>query len=286
VPNLALDDENFIEERKIGDEIKQFWTKDGQIFGRKFTKALFGLADALASEVAITPPPDWARGDDYRVLEEVEIEREIEEVTAQVVNLEDRRRGLQARLEAAGTLRDLLFEQGKPLERAVLEALGLLGFDAKGFNENGSEFDAVFVSPEGRFIGEVEGKDNNAINIEKFSQLERNLNKDFARDGVDQFAKGVLFGNAYRLQPPESRESAFTEKCRTAATRLGVALVETSRLFGPCRYIKSSGDREYARACRGAIFTTVGGVINFPDPPTSSHLNIIAIEKPLEDAPV
>ena len=78
-------------------------------------------------------------------------------------------------------------------------------------------------APRERFIGEVEGKDNKAINIDKFSQLERNLNEDFAREGVDQFAKGVLFGNPYRLRSPDNRDDPFTDKCRTAAARRGAA---------------------------------------------------------------
>jgi hypothetical protein len=54
----------------------------------------------------------------------------------------------------------LLYEAGKPLERAVLRALKALGFKATPFTEDGSEFDAVFSAPEGRFIGEVEGKND------------------------------------------------------------------------------------------------------------------------------
>jgi hypothetical protein len=132
----------------------------------------------------------------------------------------------------------------------------------------------VFVSPEGRFIGEVEGKDNRSINIDKFSQLERNLNEDFARDGVDQFAKGVLFGNAYRLRSVDARADPFTEKCRTAAKRLGVALVHTPDLFEPCRCLKNNSDIDYARECRETIFRTVGDIVVFPAPPVSVAANV------------
>ena len=94
-------------------------------------------------------------------------------------------------MEEAAQLRVLLYETGKALEGAVLKALRLWGFVAEGHHDAESEFDAIFISPEGRFLGEVEGKDNKAVNIDKMGQLERNLQEDFAKDGVDSFAKGV-----------------------------------------------------------------------------------------------
>ena len=144
-----------------------------------------------------------------------------------------------------------------------------------------SEFDAIFTSQEGRFIGEAEGKDNRSVNIDKFSQLERNLNEDFAKEEVNEFAKGVLFGNAFRLQPVETRGATFTEKCQTAAARLGVALVRTSDLFIPSRYLKTHKDIEYARQCREAIFMTSGNVVVFPAPPVDEIEKIeIKIDAP------
>jgi hypothetical protein len=131
-----------------------------------------------------------------------------------------------------------------------------------------SEFDAVFISPEGRCLGEAEGKDNKAINIDKFSQLERNLQEDFVREEVEEYAKGVLFGNAYRLQPLDKRGDYFTEKCVSAAKRVRATLVRTPDLFGPARYLKENpSDTAYAKQCREAMFATEGGVLVFPSPP-------------------
>ena len=166
----------------------------------------------------------------------------------------------------------MLFEQGKPLEQVVLQALGLLGFAATGFKDDGSEFDAVFSSEEGRFIGEVEGKDKKAINIDKFSQLERNLNEDYGREGVTQYAKGVLFGNAYRLSPPaDAIFHSWNDMPGLAAARLGVALIDTARpLCARSRHLKEHKDDAYAKACREAIFAANGAVVQFPSPATGS----------------
>lgn len=270
VPALYLEDQPFVKTKKVEGKEESYWTKAAQVFGRQFASTLVALAETLASEGSVTPPPDWTHDDTYRVPEEASIELRIKEVTEEILKFEEQQRTLEVQLEGAGGLRRLLFEQGKPLEHAVLQALECFGFDATSFKADGSEFDAVFSSPEGRFIGEVEGKDSKAINIDKFSQLERNLSEDFAREGVDQFAKGVLFGNAYRLQPLVGRENFFTEKCRTAAVRLGVALVRTPDLFAPCRYLKSQDDSDYARRCREVILATVGDIVVFPDPPANS----------------
>lgn len=193
--------------------------------------------------------------------------------------------GLERQLEEAGTLRRLLFEQGKPLEGAILEAMKLFGFDSQPFSDGESEFDGVFTSPEGRCLGEAEGKDNKPIAIEKFGQLERNLHEDFERDEVLEHAKGLLFGNAYRLKPIKGRGDFFTEKCISAAKRTGVALIRTPDLFTPAKYLKEHpSDSEYAVKCRKAIFSTSGTTVVFPDTPVAEVGSVAEVSDRVENA--
>src|SRR5262249_32197944 len=159
----------------------------------------------------------------------------ISKLSREVEAIEAQRISLRSELAKAAGLRRLLYEKGKQLEDALVEVLGLLGFEAKPFQEGESEFDAVFISPEGRCLGEAEGKDNHPINIDKLSQLERNIQEDFQRDEVTEHAKGVLFGNAYRLLEPATRAEFFTAKCRSGAKRARVALVRTPDLFPVAR---------------------------------------------------
>ena len=135
VPSIELDNDDFLEEREEDGDVETYWSKKGIAFGRRLAGCLVAMAEALASESAITPPPNWASSDIYRLPEEVEIEQTIGEITAQVASLDNQRIELESKRTRAGILRNLLFEQGKPLEDAVLEALRMMGFEAKSFRD-------------------------------------------------------------------------------------------------------------------------------------------------------
>lgn len=266
IPPISWDEEKFVSEDE--DSGESFWTEEGLQFGKRLASALVAMANAARLDSQSTPAPDWTTSDAYRVQAESKIEAELEKLAVQAAKLQKKRGELEGALGEAGGLRRLLYEQGHPLEEAILEALRLFGFDAEPFEDAESEFDAVFSSPEGRCLGEAEGKDTKAINIAKFSQLERNLQEDFARDEVEKFAKGVLFGNAFRLSPPEDRKEFFTSKCISAAERSGIALVRTPDLFAPAVYLKAHPKAtKYAEKCRKAIFEASGTVAVFPGPP-------------------
>jgi hypothetical protein len=142
----------------------------------------------------------------------------------------------------------------------------MLGFTANPFKETDSEFDVVFESQEGRLIGEAEGKDNKAVNIDKLRQLAMNINEDLQREDVIKPAKPVLFGNAFRLMKLCDRADPFTEKCISAAQTSSTALIFTPDLFQLVQYLTAKVDLEFAKACREVILTTTGRV-SFPPTP-------------------
>jgi len=276
LPPIRYDEDSFT---NYGDDKEpDTWNERSQVFGRKLASAILELDKALRSESEETPTPNWAQTDSYRLPEEAEIEAKIAKKLKQIASAQEQRRKLERSLREAGKLRGLLFERGKQLEGSVLEALRLMGFSTKNLTAGESEFDAVFVSEEGRFLGEVEGKDNRAINIDKLSQLERNLQEDFARDDVDHYAQGVLFGNAFRLTAVEDRADFFTEKCQSGAARSRIALVRTPDLFPPARYLGEINNKAYAKSCRVAIQGAAGSVVVFPSPPTHEHDPVDTVE--------
>ncbi|MBN3741215.1 MULTISPECIES: hypothetical protein [Burkholderia] len=263
LPPLQYNEDEFL---KYDGRSKQHnWTPEALKFGKRLVATLGALSATLKGASDATPAPDWTEGPEYRLALEAQLEFEISNRAAAISALQLERDELTGKLSAAGGLRRLLYEQGKPLEAAIIEALRLLGFDANPFENGESEFDCVFESDEGRCIGEAEGKDNKAINIDKFSQLERNLQEDFARESVTSFAKGALFGNAYRLSPLHERSNFFTEKCLSAAKRVGAALIRTPDLFEPAKYLQEHPeDAGFAQRCRQAIFEAEGTIVVFP----------------------
>ncbi len=275
LPYLHLGDEEFLrtveegsdssDESEIDDHEEEVWTETGRIFGKKLLKCLIGIDKVLKVASATTPPPNWVGAPRYVLPKEATLRVELLKVEDDLQELTAKKVELKTRIVHEGALRSLLYEKGTALELAILQALKLLGFKAEPYRDKKSEFDAVFESAEGRLLGEAEGKDNNAVNVDKLRQLEMNIHEDFERDGVTDVAKGVLFGNAYRLHPLAERGEYFTEKCMTAAKRNGTALVRTPDLFRAAQYLSDQDDQDFAKKCRQAILTAKGEIVSFPD---------------------
>jgi hypothetical protein len=270
LPFLNMWDETFDEEKETDEGVEMVWTTEGIAFGKKLRNCLLEIDETLRSDYVITPAPDWSKISDYSLPREAKLLEGLVAIEAEMESLEDRKEQLKSHLLKESLPRRLLYEKGKPLEIAVLQALSLIGFSATSYQDDNSEFDVVFKCDEGRFIGEVEGKDNKAINIDKLRQLEMNIHEDFERDEVSEMAKGVLFGNGYRLKPLNERGKFFTDKCMKAAARNGTALVRTPDLFRIVQYLSGVDDDQFARQCREKIFSTVGHVVEFPEPSTSA----------------
>ena len=250
------------------DEEDEMWSDEAVEFGHRLIASLVEIHRAVQSEASITPPPPWSSDPTYRLDREDELKKAIDAKSSEIETLQAQQRKLEGEREAVGALRRLLYEKGHQLEEEVLEVLKLFGFTAESYQDEESEFDAVFTSEEGRFLGEAEGKDRRPIDIRKLRQLTDNLEEDFAHDEVEDYAKGVLFGNPHRLQPPEQRSDDFTAKCYTSAKRSKIALVRTADMFDPARYLSENDDPKYARLCRKAIHECEGKVVEFPAPPT------------------
>jgi hypothetical protein len=277
LPSLQYDYEAFVIE---DDEGNQRWTEEAISFGNRLVSVLIEIDKALHGDTNETPAPEWVNVQKYRLSMEAEIELHIQTVNSTLLESQNKLNSLENELSKAGSLRRLLFESGHQLEEAILDALNLLGFKAERYMDNESEFDTIFTSPEGRFIGEAEGKDNKPINIDKLSQLERVMGEDYAREDVTEYAKGVLFGNAYRLIPPEKREAFFTEKCINGAKRIKAALVRTPDLFLVAHYLKEKADPEFAAKCRKVFMLTEGEIVKFPPlPKPRSKLSMDTVTK-------
>lgn len=242
------------------------WTKEAQLFACKFIKSIVSLEKAIRSGGETTPEPDWSKDNRYKLKEEANAAENLLKIEEKLESIQSEKEQVLDKVKDLARLRNLLFEKGKPLEYAIMDALRIMGFTVSQYDDGESEFDAVFESQEGRLIGEAEGKDNKAINIDKLRQLALNIHEDLEREDVETPAKAVLFGNAYRLLPIEGRMDPFTTKCITSATTSSAALVFTPDLFYAAKHLKNHPDTRYATKCRKALLETIGRV-EFPSVP-------------------
>lgn len=274
LPDIDFYPDDFFEEVDVGDgEVENHWSNKALQFSSRLVKTVVSINVALVHDADYTPEPDWATSDDFTLKAEDKLRVSLLSVESKIEVLLDKKSSLLNELDQAGRLRGLLYEGGKALEAAILDALKIIGFKADNYEDENSEFDAVFSSKEGRLIGEAEGKDNKAINVTKLRQLSLNIFEDLERETVETPAKGVLFGNAFRLKPLSEREEPFTNKCITAAQTSSTALVFTPDLFMVARYLSNNKNAAFAKKCRLAIANTTGRV-TFPDLPEKEQVEI------------
>ena len=268
LPPIEYDEEKFTKHNAKKQELT--WTPEAQRFGDKLVRAMVAIDKTLRMGEDRTPPPDWAWDKSFQLAEEARLKNEIGEQDRQIDDLVTKKNEMLTELDQTTRLRDLLFEKGKNLENAVIVGLKILGYDAENYHDKWLEFDQVILSPEGqRFIGETEGKDLSAVNIDKFRQLTSNIQEDLRRDGVEKPAIGILFGNGFRLAEPSERSEQFTEKCIHTAASFNCILVRTPDLFRVTRYVQETGDTSFAEECRNAIGSGIGKIVDFPSNPTT-----------------
>ncbi|RED43677.1 hypothetical protein DFQ10_105277 [Winogradskyella eximia] len=244
------------------------WNADALKFGKKLIHSLIEIDKNLSSQEVKSPKPDWLNNEVFELEKAEKTKKLIQKNQSNIEKIRQENQQLESVLKAEESIKDLLFETGKPLEIAVIKALELLGFEAENFDNGVLELDQVITSPEKlRYIGECEGKDNKTIDISKFRQLLDSLNEDFEREEIKEKAFGLLFGNPKRLIPLNERKEFFTQKCINGAEREKIGLIKTVDLFFIAQYLRNNLDKEFQKNCRDAIYNGLGNIIKFPEVP-------------------
>ena len=264
MPYISFADKKYTYKKEEDGEV--YWSEEACILGKRIVSSICSLDESIKSSGGSSTAPEWMSQDKYLLPKEEIIRNKLISVENKIEKLQQQKEKYEQDIADESVLKRLIYENGKPLESAVHLALKILGFSVSYFEDSESEFDVIFVSEEGRLLGEVEGKDNKAINIGKLRQLEMNIHEDFSRDEVTEMAKGALIGNAFRFQEPTERADFFTDKCITAATRSRTALIRTTDLFEVARYLSGKSNKRYSTTCRKAILGAIGQV-EFPEIP-------------------
>lgn len=265
IPEPDFDKEEYFQEDGDGD---YEWSEKGFQAGHEFTSCLISMVSMISDEKTEELEPDWVKSPKYISSIEVSLAKEIEKIDNDIEQLNQEKDSLIIQLHNEKNLKKLLYAKGPELEKAIIEALTILGFKAEQFENDSSEFDAVFSAPEGNFLGEAEGRDNRAIETAKIRQLISNTTEYF--EIYSSFPKGVLFGNPERITKVGERKHTFTDKAATLAKLHKIALVLTSDLFFVASYIKENPDSDFLSACRQAILNTEGEIVIFPSLPLKS----------------
>ncbi len=243
---------------------KEIWTKKALGIGTNLMSQYLEIDKSLRKISSQTPTPEWVTSKPVSEKSKT-ISLRIEKIEATIEKKKVERELAKQELVEANALQALLYENGTVLEDAIEAAMQLLGYKMSKYRKDDLEIDHIIESPEGdRFIGEAEGKDSSAIDISKFRQLETNINEDFQRDEIDEPARGILFGNGYRLTEPSQRQLEFTEKCLKNAKRLNTPLIRTSDLYSIAMYLSDNDDADFKIACREAIKNNTGEAVTFP----------------------
>ena len=264
MPYIDFDDPKY----EFEAENEMFWTEEACTLAQKIINHLHSISKAVKIADDFTTTPDWVFQNKYILPKEQKTRDKLIVIEGELERLQKQKEQYQQNIISESVLKKLMYEKGKPLEAVVRLALELIGFTASHYEDSVSEFDVIFESEQGRFLGEIEGKDRKAINIDKLRQLRMNIEEDCDREDVSEPAKGILIGNAYRLTDPNERNDFFTERCVTAAQRREIALIRTDHLFEVAKYLSDKSDKRYADACRKAILNAAGQVEfpNLPDP--------------------
>lgn len=217
------------------------------------------------------PKPQWLENNDnYSISISESIKSKLANIDEKINKLNENKEELNQNLEKEEQIKDLLFENGKPLENAIIEALRILDYEAENKYIGNNEIDILATSPEGDiFCCEAEGKDNKAIDIAKFRQLLDHIAIYKEHIEYKSNVNGILFGNAYRNEELENRpEEYFTEHCLQGSMSNNFILIKTTDLFFAVRNIKNCNDNikieEYKKKCREAILNSKGKIVVFP----------------------
>jgi hypothetical protein len=265
LPYLKYDRDKFTEYKR--EKNKRYWTNEAKQFGNSLVKVFVDINNNLHKGEDRTPPPQWITEPSFQLPQELAYIREVEIKTGEIEALISQKREYEIKANKEAQLKDLLFEKGKNLEVAINLALEIMGYKAQNFNDGSLEIDSVITSPEGvRFIGEAEGKDTSAIDIDKFRQLTMNIQEDLQRKEIQKPAIGILFGNGFRLTKPSERAEQFTTKCINTASSSNCILIKTMDLFKVTKYIKESNNIDFAKKCREVIQNSIGKIVEFPEP--------------------
>ena len=161
-------------------------------------------------------------------------------------------------------MRRLLFEQGRPLESAILEALRLFGFEAKPFSDGESELMLSLSVLRADALERPKVKTIKPLTLTSLVNWSATCRKICSRRS-NRLCEGRFVRKRLSVTATAGAGQFLYRKVHISAQRALASTVHTPDLFAPAKYLKENpSDLEYAKHCREAIFRSEGEIVTFP----------------------
>lgn len=211
--------------------------------------AIVDALHRLAGSTTQKEAPYWVRTIGVPGLEQAEAE--LETADAAAAESEAHAATARAQHDAIERHRRLLWEDGKPFEQAVTEALRLLGFGVTG-----GAGEPLSLTSEGKeALLEAESSREQVVEW-PYIRLQRRLEERLLRSSEQ--IKGAVVANGHRDKSPDNREEQFTSALRIACENYQYTLLSSETLFALVQRALGGADEAALTGMRRRIMGAAG----------------------------
>lgn len=211
--------------------------------------AIVDMCRRLGGTAEADEAPYWVRTLALSGLEQAEAE--VETAAAAAEESATHLATARARHDAIERHRRLVWEDGRPFEVAVVEALRMLGFAVTGgFGE------PLSLTSDGQeALIELESSRDQVVEW-PYVRLQRRLEERLLKSSEQ--IKGIVIANGNRTTAPESRTDQFSTALKVACENYRYSLLASETLFALVQRALGGADERTLTAVRRAILTRSG----------------------------
>jgi hypothetical protein len=195
--------------------------------------------------------PYWVRSQALPRLEQ--LEAELEESESAAAEAAAHATAVRERHDTVARHRRVLWEDGQPFARAVVEALRMLGF-AVDYTPG----EPISLTHEGqRAFVELESSREQVVEW-PYIRLQRRLEEHLLKDG--ELLKGIVIANGWREKDPDQREEELSQPLRLACENYRYGLLSARSLFELVRRALGGADEATLLAIRRRVMSGAGAL--------------------------
>ena len=207
--------------------------------GNRVVDLIISCIKKIVNEPQLDSYPSWV--ENYNLPGEDQLLENIKELDNKESEIESERESLEKKIDKLKLLKSLLYERGKyVLEPAVREAFKIIGFNVLDEDDYDEDYDLYAKEDSLLVIGEIEGSENQ-IDVDKFRQLLHYV-VEIQEKGKE--CRGLLIGNGFLGEEPNSRKQQFTDAAINGCKQQGYCRIATYELFKAVKKVLSNPNNE------------------------------------------